>query len=208
MEHAEPEERRLVERATLSEPPREFASRMGWTTFGASLGACLGVVMSSQSGWSFPSASLLLTVVLVPVLSVGIVWLVWRAMRFLGMWIVNMAWWAWDSDPPAGHGMHACPGCDEVAGTPETRCCGASTVDAPPREMDDQRYCPDCGILDPIYECCGKAWEVGCIDKKQRPYRIPDWRPGIRDVCKYAAHRISRLLRRKGKSQTRAPSRR
>ena len=81
MNHTGTERFRLAERATLSKPPREFASRMGWATFGASLGAYLGVAMSNQSGWSFPGWSLLLGAALVSLSSVAVVWIVWFPVR-------------------------------------------------------------------------------------------------------------------------------
>ena len=186
MEYTGPEQQGIVERATLSEHPREFAARMGWTTFGASLGACLGVVMSKQSGWA-----LVLAVVLVPLVSVIVVMLVWLTIRYLGMWIVNMAWRDWFSDP-CGHAP-ACPECEEVWSM-DTRCCGACTLNYPPRNRDRVPYCPECKSLNPVHACCGKPWTrrsgtyvdghgvMTDRDWRQRPAMWPDWRPSIRDV--------------------------
>ena len=233
MEHTGTEKRRLVEKVTLSERPTELVSRIGWTTFSASFGACLGVAMSSQSGWSLPGWSLpgwslLLSVAFIPLLSVTVVLFLWFAMRRLGMWVVNMAWRDWHSDPCGT--APVCPECDEIWGPQTTQCCGASTFGVPPRNRDGHPYCPDCKDLNPIYECCGKAWIKECgtyidghgimtdQDWKRRPAMWQDWRPSIRDVgwslsqkyylnsretgdrlFTYLRNRLSRSMRREGR---------
>ena len=145
MSHTGPGQRRLEERIALSDPPKGFAAQAGWTTFGASLGAGLGVAVSSQSGWS-----LWLTVALIPLASVAVVWLIWYAMRCLGRTIVRVAWRAMDADPPMGHGMRPCPECGDMSwGEPVTQCCETSARDAPPRDEAKQPYCPTCEKLNP-----------------------------------------------------------
>ena len=171
MDHTEPDQRRLEERLAKSDPPRGFATQVGWTTFGASLGACLGVVLSKQTGWM-----LVLAVVLVPLVSVTVVLLLWHAMRGLGRAIVRVAWRAMDADPPMGHGMRACPECGDISGgVPVTRCCETWASDAPPRDEAKEPYCPTCKEPNPVYECCGNDWVKGCTDKwRQLPPKWPD----------------------------------
>lgn len=155
----------------MSGPPRGFASQVGWTTFGSSLGACLGVVLSKQTGWT-----LLLAVTLVPLVSVTVIWLLWYATKCLGSTIVRVAWRAMDADPPMGHGMRPCPECGDISGgAPVTRCCETSAYDSPPRDEADQPYCPNCDKLNPVYECCGNYWVKGCTEKwRQLPPKWPD----------------------------------
>ena len=195
------EQLRLIERLTLGGPPKRFAAQIGWTVFGSCLGAYLGVTLANAPEWSR-----LVTLVVLPSAAVGLALLLGFLARKWAIWVVNMAWDDWHSDPCGT--VPACPGCGEVWAS-NTRCCGNPAYGPPTVHDDGSRACSACGAADPVSECCDQPWVRRCDtyvqghgimterNRRMRPAMWPQWRPGVRDFV--------RSVFRGGRSSTAAP---
>ena len=183
----------MIERLTLGDPPKRFATQIGWTVFGSCLGAYLGVTLANAPEWSR-----LMTLVVLPSAAVGLALLLGFLARKWALWVVNMAWDDWHSDPCGT--APVCPACGD-AWAFNTQCCDHFALGEPSLDASGRRSCSECGTLDPVYTCCGKPWirqhdlyvqGHGIMterNRRMRPAMWPNWRPGVRDFLRFVLRR-------------------